>query len=112
MGLRLAFVLLGVLAAGLPADLFLTQTWVAYLDAMRNSVRSRPGVIAVEDTLIGGRQHELLVENWVLTSQSLLLRGKPSDGRSMSLKSAGLRRCDGARTWCGRRRRRRACSER
>jgi hypothetical protein len=69
-----------MLLAGLPADLFLTQSWVAYLDAMRASVRGQPGVIAVEDTPIGRRPHELLIENWVLTSQSLLLRGHPGDG--------------------------------
>jgi len=75
--LTYAFVML---LAGLPADLYLTQSWVAYLDAMRASVRGRPGVIAVEDTPIGRRPHSLLIENWVLTSQSLLLRGNPRDG--------------------------------
>jgi hypothetical protein len=75
--LTFAFVLL---LAGLPADLFLTHEWAGYLDAMRASIRSRPGVIAVEDTPIGGRPHSLLVEKWVLTSQSMLLRSKPSDG--------------------------------
>jgi len=69
-----------MLLAGLPADLFLTHSWVGYLDAMRNSVRAHGGVIAVEDTPIGSRPHSLLVENWVLTSQSLLVRGKPTDG--------------------------------
>jgi len=69
-----------MLLAGLPADLFLTRSWVAYLDAMRASVRTHSGVIAVENTPIGRRPHDLLIENWVLTSQSLLLRGQPSDG--------------------------------
>ena len=69
-----------MLVAGLPADLFLTQSWVGYLDAMHASVQMRSGVIPVEDTPIGRRPDSLLVENWVLTSQSLLLRGKPSDG--------------------------------
>jgi hypothetical protein len=75
--LGFAFVML---LASLPADLFLTYTWVAYIDAMHASVQKGSGVIAVEDTPIGGRHHSLLVENWVLTSQSLLLRGRPSDG--------------------------------
>jgi hypothetical protein len=75
--LTFAFVML---LASLPADLFLTQSWVGYLDAMRSSVRAHGGVIAVEDTPIGSRPHSLLVENWVLTSQSLLMRGKPTDG--------------------------------
>src|SRR4051812_9486405 len=69
-----------MLLAGLPADLYLTHSWVGYLDAMRSSVRAQGGVIAVEDTPIGRRPHSLLVENWVLTSQSLLMRGKPTDG--------------------------------
>jgi hypothetical protein len=69
-----------MLLAGLPADLFLTQEWAGYLDAMRSSVRAHGGVIAVEDTPIGSRPHSLLVENWVLTSQSLLVRAKPTDG--------------------------------
>ncbi|TMJ23733.1 MAG: hypothetical protein E6G95_19085 [Alphaproteobacteria bacterium] len=75
--LTFAFVML---VAGVPADLFLTQSWVNYLDVMRSSVRGHGGVIAVEDTPIGRRPHALLIENWVLTSQSLLLRGKPGDG--------------------------------
>jgi hypothetical protein len=69
-----------MLLAGLPADVYLTHEWVGYLDAMRSSVRQKSGVIAVEDTPIGQRPYSLLVENWVLTSQSLLLRGKASDG--------------------------------
>jgi hypothetical protein len=75
----LGFALL-MLVAGLPADLFLTRSWVGYIDAMHASVQMRSGVIAVEDTPIGRRPDSLLVENWVLTSQSLLLRSKPSDG--------------------------------
>ena len=78
-GRFLGFALL-MLLAGLPADLFLTQSWVRYIDAMHASVQLRPGVIPVEDTPIGRRPDSLLVENWVLTSQSLLLRSKPSDG--------------------------------
>jgi hypothetical protein len=69
-----------MLLAGLPADLYLTHDWVGYLDAMRASVRQKSGVIAVEDTPIGQRPYSLLVENWVLTSQSLLLRGGAGDG--------------------------------
>jgi len=78
-GRFLGFALL-MLVAGLPADLFLTQSWVSYIDAMHASVQMRPGVIPVEDTPIGRRPDSLLVEDWVLTSQSLLLRSKPSDG--------------------------------
>ena len=69
-----------MLAAAVPADVYLTQSWANYLDAMRSAVRSRGGIIAAEDTPIGRAPYSLFVENWVLTSQSLLLRAKPSDG--------------------------------
>lgn len=69
-----------MLLAGLPADLQLTQSWVGYLDAIRTSVQSRGGIIPAEETPVARLPYSLFVENWVLTSQSLLLRGKPSDG--------------------------------
>lgn len=69
-----------MLVAGVPADLYLTQSWANYLDAMRTAVRSGGGIIAAEDTPISKRPYSLFVENWVLTSQSLLMRSKPSDG--------------------------------
>jgi hypothetical protein len=75
----LSFALL-MLAASLPADLYLTRSWADYIADMHASVQMRSGVIPVEETPIGGRPHSLLVENWVLTSQSMLLRSKPSDG--------------------------------
>ena len=71
----------GVLAlAVLPSDLFLTQTWVSYLDALRQAVRTHHGVVAFEDTPLSYRPHLLLVENWVLSSQSLVVRTRPGDG--------------------------------
>jgi hypothetical protein len=69
-----------MLVAGLPADLQLTQSWVGYLDAIRTSVRSRSGIIPVEDTPLSRPPYSLFVEDWVLTTQSVLLRDKPSDG--------------------------------
>lgn len=69
-----------MLLAGLPADLQLTQSWVGYLDAIRTSVQSRGGIIPAEETPLARPPYSLFVENWVLTSQSLLLRGKPGDG--------------------------------
>jgi hypothetical protein len=75
----LGFALL-MLVAGLPADLLLTRDWVHYLDAMHASVQRRSGIIPVEETPIGRRPDSLMVENWVLTTQSLLVRSKPADG--------------------------------
>ena len=69
-----------MLLAGLPADLQLTQSWVGYLDAIRTSVQSRSGILPVEDTPLGRLPYSLFVEDWVLTSQSVLLRDKPTDG--------------------------------
>jgi hypothetical protein len=75
----LAFACL-LLLAGLPADIFLTFTWIDYLQAMRATVRSRAGVIAFEDTPIAKFPRTLMVEDWALPSQSLVLRSKPGDG--------------------------------
>ncbi len=69
-----------VLLAVLPSDLFLTQSWVGYLDALRETVRTHKGVVAFEATPLSYRPHLLLVENWVLPSQSLVVRTKPGDG--------------------------------
>lgn len=79
-GRRFLTFALVMLLATLPADLFLTRTWVAYLDAMRAVVVNRSGVVPFEDTPLAYKPHILLVENWVLTSQSLILRSKPGDG--------------------------------
>ncbi len=69
-----------MLVALLPSDLFLTQTWVAYLNALRETVSTRSGVVAFENTPLASRPHLLLVENWVLSSQSLAVRTKRGDG--------------------------------
>ena len=68
-----------MLLAVVPSDLFLTATWSRYLDALVATVRSQTGVVAFEDTPLSKRPHILLVENWVLTSQSLALRSRLSD---------------------------------
>jgi len=75
--LSFAFVML---VAGLPADLQLTQSWAGYLGAMRTSVQSRGGIIPVEDTPLARPPYSLFIEDWVLTTQSVVVRGKPSDG--------------------------------
>ena len=75
----LIFALL-ILLAVLPSDIFLTQSWVAYLDAMRTTVRDHGGVIAFEDSPMSTHPYDLLVEAWILPSQSLALRAKRGDG--------------------------------
>src|SRR5262249_32936356 len=68
-----------MLLAVVPSDLFLTATWSSYLNALSDTVRGNGGVVAFEDTPLARRPHNLLVENWVLTTQSLALRSKAGD---------------------------------
>jgi hypothetical protein len=75
----LAFALI-VLLAILPSDIYLTRNWTSYLDTMRDEVRARGGVIAFEDSAIARHPYDLLVEAWILPSQSLALRAKRGDG--------------------------------
>ena len=75
----LIFALL-ILVAVLPSDIFLTQSWVSYLDAMRATVRDHDGVIAFEDLPLSNHPYDLLVEAWILPSQSLALRARRGDG--------------------------------
>jgi len=74
----LAFACLMLLAT-LPSDLFLTVTWERYLEAMRSIVRGHDGLVAFESTSLSRRPNILLVENWVLSTQSLAMRSKKSD---------------------------------
>ena len=75
----MAFALLMLLST-LPSDVYLTRNWALYLDTVREAVRSRHGVIAFEDLPLARHPFDLLVEAWILPSQSLALRGKPGDG--------------------------------
>lgn len=75
----LAFGCLMVLAV-IPSDAFLTLEWRAYLQTVRAIVRSQHGVIAFETTPLAKPPLEMLVEAWILPSQSLALRSKRGDG--------------------------------
>ena len=75
----LIFALL-ILLAVLPSDIFLTQSWASYLDAMRTAVRDRDGVITFEESPLSRYPYNLLVEAWILPSQSLALRARQGDG--------------------------------
>ena len=75
----LIFALL-ILLAVLPSDISLTQSWVSYLHAMRTAVRDHDGVIAFEESPLSRHPYDLLVEAWILPSQSLALRAKRGDG--------------------------------
>lgn len=69
-----------MLLAGLPADIYLTRTWMSYLDAVRTVVRTQSGVIPFESTSLAKNPHLHLIEAWILPSQSLVLRAKRGDG--------------------------------
>jgi len=64
----------------LPADIFLSKTWVDFLQSTRATIASRSGIIPFEETPLSRRPDFLLVENWVLSTQSLALRSSDSDG--------------------------------
>ena len=70
-----------VVVAILPSDIYLTRTWSSYLDVVRTERASRKGgVIAFEDSPLSRHPYDLLVEAWILPSQSLALRAKRGDG--------------------------------
>jgi hypothetical protein len=77
---RLLIFALFMLLAVLPSDILLTQSWTSYLDTMRTAVRSHDGVITFEDSPLSRHPYDLLVEAWILPSQSLALRAKRGDG--------------------------------
>jgi hypothetical protein len=69
-----------MLVAMLPSDIFLTRSWMTYLDVLRTTVRSHDGVITFENSPLSKYPYDLLVEAWILPSQSLALRAKRGDG--------------------------------
>jgi hypothetical protein len=75
----LVFAVVVVLAI-LPSDIYLTRTWSSYLDVVRTEVLAKGGVIAFEDSPLSRHPYDLLVEAWILPSQSLALRAKRGDG--------------------------------
>lgn len=75
----LTFALVMLLAV-LPSDIFLTRSWVSYLDTVRATVRTHEGVITFEESPLARHPYDLLVEAWILPSQSLALRAKRGDG--------------------------------
>jgi hypothetical protein len=69
-----------ILLAVVPSDIFLSFTWKAYVKSFRQVVTTRSGLVAYEDTPLAHLPDLLLVENWTLPTQSLILRSKPGDG--------------------------------
>jgi len=69
-----------ILLAMVPSDIFLSVSWQSYLTSFRQTVTSHTGVIAFEDTPMAQWPEVLLVENWTLPLQGLILRSKRGDG--------------------------------
>ncbi len=69
-----------VAIAIVPSDIYLTRNWANYLDVIRDEVRAEQGVIAFEKSALSRHPYDLLVEAWILPSQSLAMRAKRGDG--------------------------------
>jgi hypothetical protein len=69
-----------LLLAVLPSDIMLSMSWSNFLKSFRHVVTTHTGIVAFEDTPLAHPPDLLMVENWVLTCQSLVLRSKRGDG--------------------------------
>jgi hypothetical protein len=68
-----------LLLAALPSDIMLSVSWSNFLQSFRQVVVTHRGIVAFEDTPLAHRPDLLMVENWVLTCQSLVLRARQGD---------------------------------
>src|SRR5476649_2356681 len=71
---------LAALIASLPADIVLSELWRRSLVEFQATIAAHPGLIAVEDTPFSREPYRHLVEDWALSSESLVLRRSPRDG--------------------------------
>ena len=74
----LAFACLMPLAV-LPSDIFLSQSWTNFVNDTRAEIR-RGGIIPFEETKLSRWPDILLVEDWVMQTQSIAVRGSDTDG--------------------------------
>ena len=70
-----------------PSNIYLTATWVRYLDAFIDTVHSREGLIPYEETPLATLPHVLLVEHWTIPSASLVLRANRQSGIILTPRS-------------------------
>jgi hypothetical protein len=68
-----------LLLAVLPSDALLTVGWDNFLKDYRHFVTTHSGIVAFENSPLAHRPDSLLVENWVISTQSLVLRSKYGD---------------------------------
>jgi hypothetical protein len=79
-GRRLAMWAFFMLVATLPADIVATRIHSAFLEAVRSTIRERSGLIAFEDTPLAAPPFVFMTSGHSLSSQSLALRSRPTDG--------------------------------
>lgn len=75
----LTFSLLMLLAI-LPSSIFLTTTWMSFLEVMRTTIRTHHGIVAAADTPLSRPPYVFLADPEFLVSLSLALRSAPGDG--------------------------------
>ena len=75
----LAFQVAALLAA-LPADIVLSELWRRSIVEFQSTMAQRSGPIPVEETALSRDPYIYMIEDWTLSSESLLLRRKPGDG--------------------------------
>ncbi len=75
----LAFQMATLLAA-LPADIVLSDLWRRSIVEFQSTIARRSGPIPVEETALVREPYRHMIEDWSLSSESLLLRRKPGDG--------------------------------
>jgi hypothetical protein len=69
-----------MLLATLPSSIFLTTTWISFLDAMRTTIRTHHGIIEAADTPLFRPPHIFWADPQFLVSMSLALRSTSEDG--------------------------------
>jgi hypothetical protein len=69
-----------MLLAALPADILLSELWRRSIVELQSTIARRSGPIPVEETAFARDPYLYMIEDWTLSSQSLLLRRKPGDG--------------------------------
>ena len=79
-GRRLAAWTFLVLVALVPSDIVLTLKCSSFLEVMRDSIREHSGPIAFEDTPMASAPYVSLSDGFAITSQSVAMRSKRSDG--------------------------------
>lgn len=79
-GRRLMLFAVAALLAGVPADATLTEMWRQSIGLFQSAITTRPGLIPVEETVFNASPWKHFVEEWALSSESIVLRRSTKDG--------------------------------